>query len=146
MNETESNKGSKTARIREKILEIQSYLNYLSEIIPEEFEDYKKDLKTKAACEHYFEKVAEACVDLAFLVIKLKNFKIPRDDGETFVILSDNKVLSSDLAKKMRELKGMRNILAHEYGEVDDEIVYSAISEELENDVTDFIKSIKKLS
>jgi len=146
MNEAESNKGSKIARIREKILEIQSYLNYLSEIIPEEFEDYKKDLKTKAACEHYFEKVAEACVDLAFLVIKLKNFKIPRDDGETFVILFDNKVLSSDLAKKMRELKGMRNILAHEYGEVDDKIVYYAISEELEKDVTEFIKSIKNLS
>jgi uncharacterized protein YutE (UPF0331/DUF86 family) len=37
-----------------------------------------------------------------------------------------------------------RNILAHEYGEVDDEIVFNSIKDELEKDVKGFIKSIKK--
>ena len=38
----------------------------------------------------------------------------------------------------------MRNILAHEHGEVNDEIVFDAINDELEFDVKGFIKSIKK--
>ena len=38
----------------------------------------------------------------------------------------------------------MRNILAHEYGEVDDEIVFNAVTEELEKDAIEFIKNIKK--
>ena len=36
----------------------------------------------------------------------------------------------------------MRNILAHEYGEVDDEIVFHAIRNELTNDARAFLQSI----
>jgi len=37
----------------------------------------------------------------------------------------------------------MRNIIVHEYGKVDDELVFEAISEKLEQDVKEFIKAIK---
>ena len=38
----------------------------------------------------------------------------------------------------------MRNILAHEYGEVDDEVVFEAITEELDKDVSKFIEEVRK--
>jgi len=38
----------------------------------------------------------------------------------------------------------MRNIIAHEYGEIDDEIVFNAITEELIKDVGEFIKGIER--
>jgi uncharacterized protein YutE (UPF0331/DUF86 family) len=34
----------------------------------------------------------------------------------------------------------MRNIIAREYGKIDDEIVFHSITEELEKDVTDLIR------
>ncbi|MCK4588842.1 MAG: hypothetical protein KAT77_00230 [Nanoarchaeota archaeon] len=40
-------------RVNDKIKEIETYLSELVEIIPENFEDYKNDFKTKAACERY---------------------------------------------------------------------------------------------
>ena len=42
------------------------------------------------------------------------------------------------LAKKLRDAKGMRNILAHQYGKVEDKIVFNA-TKEIEADVNEFI-------
>ena len=44
----------------------------------------------------------------------------------------------------LTEAKGMRNILAHEYGTVNDELVFHSITEEIEIDAREFIKVIKK--
>ena len=38
----------------------------------------------------------------------------------------------------------MRNIISHQYGKIDDEIVFAAITQELDDDAREFIKIIKK--
>ncbi len=45
-------------------------------------------------------------------------------------------------SKKLQKAKSMRNILAHEYGIVDDRIVFLAVTEEIEGDIREFLKSI----
>jgi uncharacterized protein YutE (UPF0331/DUF86 family) len=126
-------------RIQDKTKEIEQYVNELSEIIPSNFVDYKKDIKTKAACERYFEKIIEAVVDLAFLVIKKKGYKIPEEDKEAFDVLADENIISKELAGKLKDAKGMRNIIAHEYGKIDDELVFHSITEELIEDTNEFL-------
>jgi uncharacterized protein YutE (UPF0331/DUF86 family) len=130
-------------RIKDKIDEIESYLNELETIIPSSFEEYVDNFEKKAACERYFEKIIEAVVDLTFLIIKDKKLKVPEEDKEAFDVLVGAKLISSDLATKLKYAKGMRNIIAHEYGKVDDEIVFEAITSELVADVKDLIKTIK---
>jgi len=131
-------------RIDEKIAEIELYTSQLKEIVPNNLEYYKNDFKVRAICERLFEKIIEAMVDLAFLVIKENKFKIPEEDTEAFDILLKRKVITEGLSKKLKEAKGMRNIIAHEYGKIDDEIVFNSITEELENDVREFIRLIKE--
>jgi len=131
-------------RIKDKIKEIEQYLEELEEIIPESLEEYSQNFKTKAACERYIEVIVEAVVDLAFLLIKEKGLEIPENDVESFFILAKNKVIPFDLAHKFREAKGMRNLLAHQYGKIDDEIVYSSLKSEFLKDVEEFIKNIEK--
>ena len=132
-------------RIQNKIEEAESFIAELEEIKPDNLEVYIKDLKTKAACERYAEKIAQSLIDLAFLVIKDRKFEPPEDESGAFDILFNHKVISSDLRDNLQQAKGMRNILAHEYGEVDDEIVFHAINEELIGDGFEFTKIIKKL-
>lgn len=131
-------------KIKDKIEEIEKYLSELESIVPSNFEEY--NLEKKAACERYFEKIIEAVIDLAFLTIKEKGLKIPEEDRETFDILAEEGITSKELAVKLKDAKGMRNILAHKYGTVDDEIVFHSITEELSKDVKEFINFIKKLS
>lgn len=130
-------------RIKDKIAEIENYLVELSDIMPKTLEEYREN-KTKAACERYFEKIIEAVVDLAFLIIKDRKLKIPEEDKEAFDILAEEKIISVQLAEKLKDAKGMRNIIAHEYGSIDDEIVFHSITEELEKDAREFIREIKK--
>ena len=130
-------------RITDKINEIEQYLTELADIVPQTFEEYSSDNLSKAACERYFEKVIEAVTDLAFLVIAKNKFKVPEDDIDAFKILSEKKIISEELCKKLKDAKGMRNILAHQYGKVEDNQVFDAITEQLDNDVKQFIKEVK---
>ena len=131
-------------RINDKISEIEGYLEELSSIIPENFEEYKEEFKTKAACERYFEKIIEALVDLAFLVIKENSFKMPEDDKAAFDILQQENIIPIILAGKLKDAKGMRNLIAHEYGKVDDEIVFHSITEELKTDAQEFLDRVNE--
>jgi uncharacterized protein YutE (UPF0331/DUF86 family) len=132
------------ARIKDKTEEMQKYVDELLEFMPKGFEQYKKDAKTKAACERYFEKIIEAATDLAFLLIKEKNLRVPEEDKEAFDVLAENKAISDELASRLKDAKGMRNILAHQYGTVNDEIVFHSITEEIVKDANDLISAAKK--
>ncbi|HZX44935.1 MAG TPA: DUF86 domain-containing protein [Candidatus Nanoarchaeia archaeon] len=129
-------------RVKDKIAEIETFLDELKGFMPDDFKDYKSDTVIKAACERYVEKIIEAAVDLSFLIIKQKNFRIPQDDIDAFNILLSERVIDKDLAARLRDAKGMRNIIAHQYGEIDDKIVFYSLKEKLEKDVREFIKKI----
>ena len=131
-------------RIKDKIEEIEEFASELDEITPKNFEDYVEDNKTKAACERYFEKIIEAIVDLAFLIIKEKGLRTPEEDKEAFDILAEEKIISKQLSEKLKDAKGMRNLIAHEYGKTDDEIVFNSITEEIQKDVGNFINELKR--
>lgn len=134
------------SRIDDKIKEVELYLCQLNEVIPVSLEKYAGHFKIKLMCERLFEKIVETLVDLAYLIINENKFKSPENDEQAFYIMGDNKIISNELAEKLRGAKGMRNIIAHEYGKVDDELVYEAVSNELINDTQEFIKSILKFN
>ncbi len=131
-------------RKEDKIEEIEKYLSELEEITPADFQTYTRDFEAKAACERYFERIIEAVIDLAFLIIKEKKYKIPEEDKEAFEILAKEKEISSEISQKMKEAKGMRNFIAHEYGKIDDKLVYTAITEEIGKDTRQLLKEIRK--
>ena len=133
------------SRINEKINEIQKYLDELIEIVPNTPKEYESNKIVKAACERYFEKVVEAVTDLAFIVITLKKFRVPDDDIDSFRILEENGVINNDLYNRLKNAKGMRNFISHQYGQINDKLVYEAITEELDKDIRNFISIIEKL-
>ena len=110
----------KTKRIDDKIQDIERYLVELHSFLPNEYELYKEDTKIKAASERYFEKIVEAVIDVAFLVIRNKNLKLPEDDKQALDILAQAKIISEELAGKLKDAKRMRNVLAHQYDTIDD--------------------------
>ena len=129
-------------KIADKIAEIERYLLELGSFSPATFHEYEKNIEKKAASERYFEKIVEASVDLAFLIIKEDHLTIPEEEKETFDLLTKEGIISVELAAKLKNAKGMRNILAHEYGIVDDSIVFASITEELNEDIGKFLEMV----
>ena len=130
--------------LKDKIKEIEGYLSELEEIIPQNLERYLQNFEKRAACEHYFEKITEAIIDLVFIFINERRIEMPEDDESALEILVKEKVISLDLGRKLQEARRMRNIIAHKYGNVNHELIFNAISEELIKDVREFLKNIRK--
>lgn len=58
------------------------------------------------------------------MVIAEHNFQKPERNDDIFDILADNKVYSRNLAEKLWGVDGFRNILTHQYIDVDLNLVY----------------------
>lgn len=130
-------------KINDKIVEIEQYLKELESFLPAGLEEYAQNIEKKAACERYFEKLVEAAVDLAFLILKEEGLAIPEEDREAFDLLAQEMIITPELAARLKEAKGMRNILAHEYGIVDDAIVFKAVTEDIADDLEQFLNQCK---
>ena len=115
------------------------------DMVPNTLKEYESNKIVRAACERYFEKVIEAVTDLAFIVITQKKFRIPEDDIDSFRILEENGVIDNELYNRLKDAKGMRNFIAHQYGQINNKLVYEAITEELEKDVRKFVEAVEKL-
>ena len=72
------------------------------------------------------------------------NLNLPADSKELFEILAGRKVLSVRLSRKLVPMAGFRNLLVHEYLEIDRHRVYAILGNDL-GDFEKFIKAVSKL-
>ncbi len=120
-------------RIYDKFTQIEEYL-----------EEYNGDRKTKLTCERLFEVIMECIVDAIFIFIEEKKIKTPEDDESAFNKLVDEQIISKELGEKLKDARRMRNILAHRYGVIDNELVFNAVKEQIPRDVREFIEILRR--
>lgn len=73
------------------------------------------------------QRAIQACIDIANIIIALNGFKLPAAYKDSFLILSQNSVIDNNLAKKMINMVGFRNIAVHEYQELNTDILKSIL-------------------
>jgi len=82
----------------------------------------------------------EACVDVAQHLCASEGWGPPRDNGDALELLGRHGVLDADLSRRLRRAVGFRNVLVHEYVEVDDEIVVSRLKDP--SDLDGFVAAV----
>ena len=97
----------------------------------------------RGAVERYLYLEAQAVIDLAEAVIAHKDFRKPATMSEAFYILNEEKIIPDTLTEKMVRMVGFRNVLAHDYEDIDYDIVYNVLQKGL-NDIEVFLKVISK--
>ena len=127
----------------DKIIEIEKYLSNLEDYLPLNYGEYMSDGKSRMACERCFEKIVEAVIDLVFIIIKEGGLRSPDSDRDALNILSENEIISSELSEKLGNAKSMRNIIIHEYGNIDDKKIFDAIQNKLSEDVKEFLEAVR---
>jgi len=113
-------------RILTKIDELDGYLNELKGIAPRDFEEYQK-VEKKRACERLLQLSIEVVIDICHLLVSGLRLGLPAEEDDLFKKLTGAHILSDEIGKKLREMKGFRNILVHEYARVNDRLVYEAV-------------------
>ena len=89
------------------------------------------------------ERAIQISVDIAAHILADSEQKPPGTMGETFTALSNTGIIKMDLADRLRRAVGFRNISVHEYQRINWEIVYSIITENLD-DFKEFMKAVQK--
>lgn len=117
-------------RILAKIDELDSYLNEIKGIAPGSFEEYQK-IEKKRACERLLQVSIEVVIDICNLLVSGLRLGLPAEEDDLFSKLLIAHIISREMREKLRQMKGFRNILIHEYARVDDELVYKAVKREL---------------
>lgn len=134
-------------RILIKLDQLYGYLGELREILPEDFAIYRK--VEKRACERLLQVAIEAVIDICHLLVAGLRLGIAAEEDDLFDKLKEANIISADMAERLKEMKGLRNILVHEYARIDDRIVYDIASarltdfETFEQQVVQYLKNIQ---
>ncbi len=113
-------------RILVKIDRLDVYLRELQDIMPENYEAYQK-IEKKRACERLLQVSIESVLDIcAQIVIELR-LGLPSEEDDIFEKLEQAKIITSETKETLKRMKGFRNILVHEYGRIDDRLVYDLL-------------------
>ncbi|SRR3989344_49943 len=120
-------------RILNLIDKIDKYLDELSQIIPKSFDEYEKSISDKRACERLLQISLESALDICNILISNLKLGLPSDEEDGFKKLSAKKIISEKMRLNLIQMKKMRNVLVHRYGEIKDQEVYESLTDNLED-------------
>lgn len=87
----------------------------------------------RAAVERWLQVAIEACIDLAYHVVADRGWTPPETARAAFRTLASHGVIPPELADRLGLAAGLRNVLVHEYAEVDLTIVARAVAQRLDD-------------
>ena len=94
--------------------------------------------------ERYLQLAIQAVLDVSHHIVADMELGLPSDSKELFTTLVRHKVLPVRLSKKLVSMAGFRNVLVHEYLEIDRRRVYRALKADL-RDFESFVRAVGEL-
>ena len=119
-------------RVLAKVDQLDAYIAELKGIAPESFEEYQR-VEKKRACERLLQVSVEVVIDICNLLVSGLRLGLPAEVEDLFRKLVTAGVITEAMGDRLREMRGFRNILVHEYAQVDDRLVYEAVKTKLED-------------
>ena len=110
-------------------------------ILPKEtlFSEQEKRL----AVERLLELSIQSVIDCSRLLVALEEWRRIRDERDAFLILAEKGILREELADHLLQAKGFRNVLVHEYVEIDPELLWFHLREDV-GDLWECMRSMAK--
>lgn len=103
-------------------------LSYLKEYESISFDTYINSFEKRATIERTLELIIQAAIDInRHLITRKLKLPFPTTAKNSFLQLRKENILTEELAKQLAKSAGLRNILAHEYLEIDDMLIYRSI-------------------
>lgn len=105
--------------IRRKADQAERALSRVKTRLPASPSRFSKDFDAQDIVYRNFVIAVQNCVDIGSHVISSKRWELPRGMGEVFDRLAAHRVLPSGLARTLRNMVVLRNIIVHDYARID---------------------------
>jgi len=116
----------------DKLRHSNEYTNDLKQFRGMTKETYTSEMVTQRAVERTFMDLIQSCIGLAQHIRSEENLGPSSTSREEIEALGDANVISRQTQARMEEAVGFRNVLAHRYGDVNHDVVYAVLHEDLQ--------------
>ena len=114
-----------------KLRLINQYTEDLKQMRGMTRDEYVADMVTQRAVERTFLNLVQSCVDLAQHIRSAEDLSPSGTSKRELEALENAGVITDATRERMAEAVGFRNVLAHRYGDVDHDVVYDVLHDDL---------------
>ncbi|MFW6130853.1 MAG: type VII toxin-antitoxin system HepT family RNase toxin [Atribacterota bacterium] len=125
-------------KIRSLSSEISIALERLQGLSEMSKQDFLNDPYKIASAKYFLIVTIEGAIDLCNHVISKNRFRAPEDYADTFRVIGEKSTFPKDFVDKLIEMARFRNRLVHIYWNVDDELLYNILQEDIK-DIEEFL-------
>lgn len=129
--------------LKTKIAHIKNSLEKLTRKTRISLKEFKSDTDVQDIIIHNLQLAIQGTIDMASHIISDQGWGIPSTLVGLFDVLQEHSVIDEKLTDIMKRMVGFRNIIIHEYEDVDLDKVYQILTTRL-GDFDDFLKQIAK--
>ncbi|MGJ0848114.1 Uncharacterized conserved protein YutE, UPF0331/DUF86 family [Tissierella praeacuta DSM 18095] len=117
--------------IKQRLNQLSTSLNKIERFKEISLEEFLKDDIIQDVVEYNLFIAINMMIDIATHIVVDNNMGSPETLGEAFNILNKEKYLNDEETKAYRNMVGLRNILSHEYINIDKNIIHSILKNNL---------------
>ena len=113
--------------VRRKLARLNMYLDKLKPIADHTYDEYISDFYMKTSAERLIQLIVECASDINSHVVLESGQRPPEDYTSSFIRAAEVGLINHELANKLKGSGGMRNIIVHEYLDIDDRKIYEIL-------------------
>lgn len=117
--------------IRTYLRLLEEYMSDLRELQKVDFATYTASMVIRRATERTLQISIEVCLDIGKHIIAEDRYRFPVDNKDVFSVLVEQGIVSAALLPSLMEMARFRNLVVHDYGRIDDAIVYGILKRRL---------------
>jgi uncharacterized protein YutE (UPF0331/DUF86 family) len=134
-----------TSLIVAKASKVQSHLGRVRDKRSVSLDEFLTDLDRQESILFNLQMAVQNCIDMAGHIISDQDLGVAGSTNEMFYMLQEGGYLTPKLTEKMVAAVGFRNLIVHEYGNIDLRKVYQIAHHDIE-DLEHYLKAILKKS
>jgi len=129
--------------IVKRLEKLNQYLQLLEQLGKKTEQQFVNDPFVHGNAERYLQLAIQTCLDIGNHILANRATKTPDEYRDIFILLGEHDLLPKTLAEKMAPMAGLRNILVHDYLDIDLKKLYLLLKNNLD-DFRAFAKAISK--
>ncbi len=119
-------------KILRKLNYMQKCVSYLKSVDAGSNE-LETNYELRSAVERNFQLAIESAIDIGEIIISREGFERPEDYRSVFLTLGRKGIIPADFAEEFSLAAGFRNVLVHIYEDIDTGILYTFLTDRLED-------------
>ena len=128
-------------KIKQKLVFMQNNIAKLDDLRNQSKEEFLSDFRNVDSAKYLFQVTIEAMLDISNHIIARNQWGVPSTNKDIFQILSNKRIIEEKYINTYFAMAEFRNRIVHMYMQIDDEVIYTIVQENLK-DLKNFIQMI----